>query len=402
MIYGIPDINTSDYTYDLPAERIAKFPLEQRDASKLLLYDKGRIDITAFRHIPELIPDGSMMVFNNTKVIPARMYFRRSSGAAIELFCLSPVEPADYQQAFSVYGKSVWKCIAGNAKRWKQGQELLFAAVPDGIDAHLGARLLRRDGAAFIVEFSWTGELTFSQILELFGSVPIPPYLERKTEAIDKVRYQTVYADIDGSVAAPTAGLHFTDSVLDAIRKRGIDMENVCLHVGAGTFLPVKDGDVTHHRMHREPFSISLELIEKLASKEGKLVAVGTTSVRTLESLYYIGVSCIETGRPADVEQWAPYIRPYGYSYSEALEAIAVYLRKEGLDRLVAGTEIIIVPGFEFRAVDVMVTNFHQPESTLILLIAAFIGEDWRKVYSAALDGGFRFLSYGDSSILFR
>jgi S-adenosylmethionine:tRNA ribosyltransferase-isomerase len=267
---------------------------------------------------------------------------------------------------------------------------------------NLTADLVERTGETSIVEFSWSNGAPFSQVLEICGSVPIPPYLNRETEDIDLERYQTLYARYRGSVAAPTAGLHFTERVLDNIRKRGINTETVCLHVGAGTFLPVKSSLVSEHTMHREPFVVSLELIQKLISLKGKLIAVGTTSVRTLESLYYVGVKCIENGVPGDVAQWDPYVREYEYSLSDSLNAIEKYLIENDLKELKVGTEIIIVPGFTFRVVDVLVTNFHQPQSTLLLLISAFVGGDWKTIYDFALANDFRFLSYGDSSLLFR
>ncbi len=337
------------------------------------------------------------MVFNDTKVVPARLHFHRASGAEIEVFCLEPVSPAEYNLAFASNRTCSWKCVIGNAKRWKDD-----VIQNDSIGSGLSAKLLQRDGRTGVVEFSWNSGDSFSQILEQCGQVPIPPYLNRETEQIDKERYQTLYAKIKGSVAAPTAGLHFTEEVLKAIRDNGVDIQNVCLHVGAGTFLPVKTDNVAEHPMHREPFSVSLSLLRKLRDSAGKTVAVGTTSVRTLESLYYVGVSCIEKGHPEDVGQWDPYTRDYPYSTGDALDAIIQFLEKEGLESLTAGTRIIIVPGFTFRIVNRMVTNFHQPESTLILLISAFVGGDWRTIYNFALSHGVRFLSYGDSSLLFR
>ncbi|MBO6096916.1 MAG: S-adenosylmethionine:tRNA ribosyltransferase-isomerase, partial [Bacteroidales bacterium] len=297
-----------------------------------------------------------------------------------------------------------WKCVIGNAKKWKSDTLKLYNPEADAAIGAIGleAVLDSREGQTGVVTFSWKDGSPFSRVLEAAGTVPIPPYLNRESEQIDTERYQTLYAHIRGSVAAPTAGLHFTQNVLDSIKAKGIGMETVCLHVGAGTFLPVKSSLVSEHPMHREPFVVSKALLKRLAAKKEPLVAVGTTSVRTLESLYYIGVSCIETGAPADVSQWAPYEREYSYSTQESLEAIIGYLDKEGLEQLVAGTRIIIVPGFRFRLVDLLVTNFHQPESTLILLVSAFVNGDWRTIYDYALSHGFRFLSYGDSSLLER
>ena len=400
----IPSIRIEDYNYPLPDERIAKYPLPERDSSKLLIYQDGNVSDKIFKDLPTLLPADSLMIFNDTKVVPARMSFERDSGARIEIFCLEPVSPAEYATAFATEGKCSWKCVIGNAKRWKGDILSLSNPANDGVisEMNLKARLENREGQTGTVEFTWQGDLPFSRVLEICGTVPIPPYLNRKTEAIDSERYQTLYAKIRGSVAAPTAGLHFTDKVLEDISAKGIRMENVCLHVGAGTFLPVKSGDVAEHPMHREPFIVSLDLIKRIRDNAGKLIAVGTTSVRTLESLYYLGVKCIEEGKPSDVGQWEPYTREYSYTVEESLDAIVDYLEKNNLPELKVGTRIIIVPGFRFRLVDILVTNFHQPESTLILLVSAFVGGDWRTIYDYALGHGFRFLSYGDSSLLFR
>ncbi|MBQ6015094.1 MAG: S-adenosylmethionine:tRNA ribosyltransferase-isomerase [Bacteroidales bacterium] len=399
----IPDIRIEDYNYPLTDERIAKYPLPQRDASKLLVYKDGIPSEHVFRSLPDFLPAGALMIFNDTRVVPARMHFRRDTGAHIEIFCLEPVQPAEYNTSFASTEKCSWKCVIGNSKRWKD--DILTYDCPAGSSLaamHLTASLVSRDGQTGVVEFRWVGGEPFSRVLEECGQVPIPPYLNRETEAIDLERYQTLYAHIRGSVAAPTAGLHFTEAVLENIRDKSIDTQNVCLHVGAGTFLPVKSSRVAEHPMHREPFSISLDLLKKLRAGGRPCIAVGTTSVRTLESLYYAGVSIIEKGEPEDIGQWVPYEREYPYSTGEALDAIISYLEAHGLSELRLGTRIIIVPGFRFRIVDMMVTNFHQPESTLILLISAFVGGDWKTIYNFALSHGFRFLSYGDSSLLFR
>jgi S-adenosylmethionine:tRNA ribosyltransferase-isomerase len=400
----IPSLHIEDYNYDLPDERIAKYPLERRDSSKLLRYEDGNVSEYVFRDIPSLLPAGSLMIFNDTKVVPARLHFQRETGAHIEIFCLEPVDPPEYNTAFAATSRCRWKCVIGNAKRWKNDTLSLYNPHSDAVVAAMGlkADLVERNGETGVVEFSWQDGNPFSKVLEICGTVPIPPYLNRETEAIDTERYQTLYARVRGSVAAPTAGLHFTDEVLEAISAKGIDRENVCLHVGAGTFLPVKSSDVAEHPMHREPFVVSLDLLKRIRDNKSKLIAVGTTSVRTLESLYYVGVSCIENGEPQDVGQWAPYEREYTYSLNESLDAIIAYLQSHGLEELKVGTRIIIVPGFRFRLVDILVTNFHQPESTLILLVSAFVGGDWRRIYDYALANGFRFLSYGDSSLLFR
>ena len=400
----IPEIRIEDYNYPLPDERIAKYPLQKRDSSKLLKYSDGIVSEYIFRELPSLLPENAIMVFNDTKVVPARLHFQKETGAHIEIFCLEPVLPVEYNLIFSSTESCRWKCIVGNVKKWKA--DLLSVINPDGNEQveNLGlkASLVERAGETSVVEFSWKGGLPFSRVLEICGSIPIPPYLNRDTESIDLERYQTLYAKFRGSVAAPTAGLHFTDEVLSAIKNKGIDTETVCLHVGAGTFLPVKSQEIAGHTMHREPFVVTKAFLEDLRKGGKPVIAVGTTSVRTLESLYYIGVSCIETGKPADVPQWAPYEREYLYSMEDALDAIISYMDKESLSSLSAGTRIIIVPGFKFRVVDILVTNFHQPQSTLLLLISAFVDGDWKTIYDYALSNGFRFLSYGDSSVLFR
>ena len=398
------DINIKDYNYELPDSRIAKYPLEERDQSKLLEFRDSCITEHIFRDLPGLLPDNAIMVFNDTKVVPARLHFRRESGASIEVFCLEPHLPVEYNVNFASTGQCEWRCIVGNVKKWKG--DVLRLDNPDADEAvslmNLRAELVERQGETSIVRFLWDNGAAFSAVLEACGRIPIPPYLNRDTESIDSERYQTLYAKYRGSVAAPTAGLHFTDAVLEAIRNRGIDTETVCLHVGAGTFLPVKSDNVAEHRMHREPFSVSLDFLMKLRHGGHQVIAVGTTSVRTLESLYYVGVGIIEEGEAKDVDQWAPYAREYDYSLEESLDAIIDYLKARGETSLRVGTRIIIVPGFRFRVVDVLVTNFHQPQSTLLLLISAFIGGEWKPVYEYALAHSFRFLSYGDSSLLFR
>ena len=400
----LPYIRIEDFTYELPDDRIAKYPLKYRDSSQLLSYKDGNIDKRSFSGISELIPDDSLMIFNDTKVVPARLHFQRPTGAHIEIFCLEPVQPEEYVSMFAVTGSCRWKCIVGNIKRWKNDTLTLYNPMADRRIEEMGlkADLIERVGETSVIEFSWDIDAPFSQVLEVCGTVPIPPYLNRNTEDVDLERYQTLYARYRGSVAAPTAGLHFTEIVLESIRNKGVVTDTVCLHVGAGTFLPVKSSLVAEHTMHREPFVVTLELLERLIERKGKVVAVGTTSVRTLESLYYAGVSCIENGRPEDVGQWDPYSREYDYPTDEALNAIVDYLKANGLKELKIGTRIIIVPGFRFRLVDILVTNFHQPQSTLLLLISAFVDGDWRRIYDYALANDFRFLSYGDSSILFR
>ena len=400
----IPEIRIEDFNYNLPDERIAKYPLPCRDGSKLLVYKDGEVSHRMFKNISDLLPEDSIMVFNDTKVVPARLHFQRETGAHIEIFCLEPVLPEEYVSMFAVTDRCRWRCIVGNVKRWKNDTLSLYNPAGDESVRlmDLKADLIEREGETSIVEFSWSDGSPFSKVLEVSGSIPIPPYLNRDTEEVDLERYQTLYARFRGSVAAPTAGLHFTESVLDSIRRHNIETQTICLHVGAGTFLPVKTSLVSEHNMHREPFVVTKEFIKKLIDKKGKLIAVGTTSVRTLESLYYVGVKCIENGVPSDVCQWDPYQKEYPYSLTESLEAIIDYLEGNSLEELKVGTRIIIVPGYSFKVVDVLVTNFHQPQSTLLLLISAFVDGDWKKIYRHALDNDFRFLSYGDSSVLFR
>ena len=401
----IPEINIQDYNYILPGERIAKYPLAERDLSKLLIYGSdGSINTDTFNQITAHLPSDHLMVFNDTKVVPARLHFQRETGAHIEIFCLEPVLPEEYVSMFAVTDRCRWKCIVGNVKRWKGDILSLYNPEQDSSVASMGlkASLVERNGETSIVEFFWDDGAPFSAVLERCGQIPIPPYLNRGTEDIDLERYQTLYARFRGSVAAPTAGLHFTEAVLGSLEEKNIRIGNVCLHVGAGTFLPVKSSLVSEHTMHREPFVITRDFLKTLISSLGKVIAVGTTSVRTLESLYYAGVNCIEKGRPDDVEQWMPYSRDYEYPTETALQALADYMEQNSMERIQLGTKIIIVPGFRFRIVDVLVTNFHQPQSTLLLLISAFVGGDWHSIYDYALAHDFRFLSYGDSSLLFR
>ena len=400
----VPQIRIEDYNYPLDDSRIAKYPLAERDASKLLHYKDSHVEEFSFRDLPSLLPAGAMMVFNETKVVPARMFFQRETGAHIEIFCLEPVSPPEYNTIFAATEHCSWKCVVGNLKKWKNDVLSLINTADDKDIAELSLRasLVKKEGNTAVVEFTWNTGVPFSRVLDMAGKVPIPPYLNRDTEDIDLERYQTLYARVSGSVAAPTAGLHFTQRVLDGISAKGIDINKVCLHVGAGTFLPVKSSNVADHPMHREPFSVGIGLLRKLRDRKVPLIAVGTTSVRTLESLYYAGVDCIEKGAPEDIGQWVPYEREYPYSTEDALKALVEYLESNGLEELKLGTRIIIVPGFRFRIVDYLVTNFHQPESTLILLVSAFVNGDWRRIYDFALANGFRFLSYGDSSLLER
>lgn len=401
-----PKIKIEDYSYSLPDERIAKYPLDKRDNSKLLIFRDNNISESVFSNLPNQLPDSSFIVFNNTKVVPARLFFKKETGAVIEIFCLNPVLPNEYNLVFSTTEECVWSCVVGNAKRWKN-EPVSFLCDEKHVNANaldFKAHIVERcsDGS-FKIKFTWKTGIPFSNVLDICGRIPIPPYLKRETEEIDYERYQTLYAKIKGSVAAPTAGLHFTEDVLANLKNHGNIIENICLHVGAGTFVPVKSEYIADHKMHLEPFSVSRAFIKDLLDNIGvrKVVAVGTTSTRCLESLYYIGVHCIEYGEPRGVEQWEPYNLKERVAVKDSLEAILNYMERSGKDTITAKTGIIIVPGYQFNIVDILITNFHQPQSTLLLLIAALIGEKWRDVYDYALEHNFRFLSYGDSSILF-
>ncbi len=398
----IPKIKISDFDYPLPFEKIAQFPLPNRDSSKLLIYRDEKIVDDNFYNLASHLDSNSILVFNDTKVVPARLFFKKKTGAIIEILCLNPTNPKEYVNSFVSIGACEWKVIVGNAKKWKDGDIEFIGNEEVGLD--LKAQLIEK-GDESIVKFKWNSPITFSEVLDKCGNLPIPPYLNRDTQAIDKERYQTIYAKHQGSVAAPTAGLHFSENVFNSFKNKNITTHSVCLHVGAGTFIPVKSEYIGEHNMHIEPFSVKKELLTCLLNNidKYKIVSVGTTSTRTLESLYYIGVQLIENpySPPKIVEQWAPYIRDYAYSFKEAISAIISYLERNNLERLVCGTSIIIVPGFRFRVVDVQITNFHQPKSTLLLLISAIIGDKWGELYTHALRNGYRFLSYGDSSVLF-
>ena len=402
-------LRISDYTYDLPDERIAKYPVACRDTSKLLLYKDGEIGESVFRSLPDFLPKESLMVFNNTKVIYARIVFHKATGARVEVFCLEPHEPSDYQVSFSVRGKVRWNCLIGNAKKWKEGLLEMYVNVSEN-KILLTAERLEAKGSGNIVEFRWNGDVAFSEILDAAGELPIPPYLNRKTEQSDLKTYQTVYSKIKGSVAAPTAGLHFTPEVLRALKEKGIEREEITLHVGAGTFKPVKSEEISGHEMHSEWIEVHRSTVEALLRHGGSCTAVGTTSVRTLESLYYLGVML---RRKPDlnpdafhVSQWMPYDemenKAEKLSTMQALETVLDYMKRKDLDSIVATTGIMIAPGYRYHIVERIVTNFHQPQSTLLLLVAAFVSDDWKRIYNYALTHGFRFLSYGDSSLLCR
>lgn len=403
------NIQIADFNYPLPDERIAKFPLSQRDNSKLLVYNRGEVSEDHFYNLPNYLPSGALMIFNNTKVIQARLHFHKDTGARIEVFCLEPAQPNDYVLSFQAKNRCQWYCMIGNLKKWKDG--ILSMTINDnGNTIILNAEKKGLHGTSHIIEFSWEGDYTFADILETMGELPIPPYLNRETQESDKQTYQTVYSKIKGSVAAPTAGLHFTEKVLKALDDAGIDREELTLHVGAGTFKPVKSKEIADHEMHSEYIVVKKQTIEKLIRHKGKAIAVGTTSVRTLESLYYIGRKLGKnlnlTEEELHVDQWEPYEEndceqeKNGLSTIEALQNILDYLNLHNLPALHTSTQIIIAPGYEYHIVERMVTNFHQPQSTLLLLVSAFVKGDWRKIYDFALSHDFRFLSYGDSSLL--
>ena len=401
-------IQIKDYNYPLPDERIAKFPLAERDTSKLLVYQQGNISQDHFRSLPDYLPQGALMIFNNTRVVRARLHFRKSTptqnenslGALIEIFILEPALPVEYQENFLSRGKCSWYCMVGNLKKWKTGalhQEICIGQEK----VTLSASRVGTHGTSHEIEFSWNSNHTWAELLEATGELPIPPYLNRNTEQSDLTTYQTVYSKIKGSVAAPTAGLHFTPEVLSALDAHGIDREEVTLHVGAGTFKPVKSQEIGDHDMHTEHIAVRRETIEKLIRYEGKAIAVGTTSVRTLESLYYMGILAMQGKEDLHVEQWMPYESDTkGIDTCQALSALLEYMDKRNIDVLHSSTQIIIAPGYDFHIVRVMITNFHQPQSTLLLLVSAFVKGDWHSIYDYALANDFRFLSYGDSSIL--
>ncbi|MBO5672012.1 MAG: S-adenosylmethionine:tRNA ribosyltransferase-isomerase [Alistipes sp.] len=396
-------IDINHFNYELADERIAKFPLENRSSSKLLVYDNGSIAEERFSSIADNLPAGATLVFNNTRVVRARIVMHKASGARIEVFCLEPHNPADYERAFAMRSESEWSCIVGNLKKWKEGEV--------GIDfeykgeAHtLRAEITERGTREHIVKFRWSADCSFGELLEQLGRIPIPPYLNRESEEIDNTRYQTVYARYEGSVAAPTAGLHFTPELIEEMRGRGFSFEEVTLHVGAGTFLPVKSEDAAEHPMHTEHFTVTRRTVEHLLANCRSIVAVGTTSVRTLESLTALAWRIRTAGTPDTervVGQWELYDIPAEFKGEEVLTTLRDYMQREGLEQLKAATQIMITPlGYRFRIVRYIVTNFHQPKSTLLLLVSAYVGEDWRRIYDYALEHDFRFLSYGDSSLL--
>ncbi len=416
---AVGKLRIADFNYDLPDERIAKFPLAQRDSSKLLIYNKGVVSEDVFSSLPQYLPKGALMVFNNTKVIQARLHFQKETGATVEVFCMEPFAPAEYQQNFAQTGSVEWLCMIGNLKRWKDGT-LTKQVEVKGKTLSLCVERFESSGTQGTnhrVRFFWNDDnVAFSEILEAVGELPIPPYLNRETQESDKRTYQTVYSKIKGSVAAPTAGLHFTDNVLHALDESGIDREELTLHVGAGTFKPVKSEEIADHEMHSEYIVVRRRTIEKLIQHGGEAIAVGTTSVRTLESLYYIGQKILRnpniTEEELHVNQWEPYENNSSSKFNVQdsrvqeketladLNAILDWMDRSGLQAFHTTTQIIIAPGYDYHIVHWMVTNFHQPQSTLLLLVSAFVKGDWRKIYDYALSHDFRFLSYGDSSLL--
>lgn len=399
----VKDLRIEDFDYALPDERIARYPLAERDSCKLLVRTAdGELSEHVFTELPDILPQDSMLVYNNTRVINARLRFRKPGGALIEVFCLEPVEPRDYAVSFAQTESCSWQCFVGNSKRWKQGK-LTMELTVGGRPLIFAAERLSKEGNSSIVRFSWNNsDISFSEIIAAVGEIPIPPYLNRHTEASDTTDYQTVYSHIDGSVAAPTAGLHFTDRVLERISARGIPRRELTLHVGAGTFQPVKADEIGDHEMHSEFIAVNRELIAELARDEKRVIAVGTTSVRTLESLYHAGCLIAAGEWSGEVPQWAPYEADESrfISVGDAMQAILDYLDSRGENTFIASTRIIIAPGYRYRVVKGMVTNFHQPRSTLLLLVSAFTGGDWRPIYDFALANGFRFLSYGDACLL--
>ena len=395
-------ININDFDYPLPDERIAKFPLERRDSSKLLVYRNGTISERHFSDIGDELSSDTLFVFNNTKVVRARLVMHKPSGARVEVFCLEPHAPADYERAFAVRGECSWSCIVGNLKKWKEGA----VQIPfqyEGSDYLLEAYIDERGTREHIVRFVWDAPLTFGQLLEVLGRIPIPPYLNRESEEIDNTRYQTVYSRFEGSVAAPTAGLHFTNELIESLKQRGFSFGEVTLHVGAGTFLPVKDEDATKHAMHTEHFSINLQTLELLGKKMGNITAVGTTSVRTLESLYWFGVKLQYNPLLEEMHilQWEPYeLADKGdVPLKQSLQNVLAFMQRLGVDNLYGDTQLMIAPGYKYHVVSGIITNFHQPKSTLLLLVSALIGDVWKEGYNYALSHDFRFLSYGDSCL---
>jgi S-adenosylmethionine:tRNA ribosyltransferase-isomerase len=395
-------IHISSYNYELPPGQIAEVPLPSRDASKLLIYRQGIIEESVFKEIPTYLPPHALLVANDSRVIEARVLFQKASGGIIEIFCLEPQGDSP-EEAMQKTGKVVWRCLIGGASKWKRGQVLQKRVYIGTIAIELEARYLGREGDAFAIEFSWPGgDVSFAEVLHAAGLMPLPPYIKRKSTEEDEERYQTIFARNPGSVAAPTAALHFTGEVFNALRAKNIHRHFITLHVGAGTFKPVKSETVAGHAMHAEKFHVTLETLNELQNRK-EIIAVGTTSLRTLESLYWMGIKLFNRHpSPLKLDQWEAYELHASLSYFESIALIKKHLVGSKLDELYCETSLLIIPGYEFKSACALITNFHQPQSTLLLLVAAFIGEDWRYVYDYALANGFRFLSYGDSSLLWR
>jgi S-adenosylmethionine:tRNA ribosyltransferase-isomerase len=399
-----PDLK--EYDYNLPNSRIAQYPLEERDASRLLVFKNNMISEDIFRNIHNHLPPGSLLVFNDTKVIRARLIFQKESGAVIEVFCLEPLTPADYSLSFSSAYSVEWRCLIGNIKKWKGGK-VSCSFVRKKKECRLYAEKINKEGDTWRIRFSWDpSDLTFSEVIETAGHIPLPPYVNRPDETGDSDRYQTIYSGVKGSVAAPTAGLHFTGYVLKDLIARDVQTAQLTLHVGAGTFLPIKTESIMEHKMHQEHFIIPVKTIELIIKNPGSVLAVGTTSVRTLESLYWLGLKLRDNPGLSREElfigQWEPYTMKESLRPAESLETILSWMQKKNMTYLEAPTSIIIIPGYKFKITDGMFTNFHQPKSTLLLLISAWTGDNWKRIYRYALDNDFRFLSYGDSSILLK
>ncbi|HZL10770.1 MAG TPA: S-adenosylmethionine:tRNA ribosyltransferase-isomerase [Prolixibacteraceae bacterium] len=404
LLEQVTGISINDYAYILPDAKIAKYPLAKRDQSKLLLWKNGQIHDSKFGNLPEHLPAKSLLIFNNTKVIRARLHFQKETGAKIEIFCLDPIDPSDYQISFQTTRSCIWKCMIGNQKKWK-GEKLRQTIRIDETEIELCVEQASPETNKNLIRFSWNNpDFEFTRIIELAGSLPIPPYLNRETEQSDLERYQTVYSKIKGSVAAPTAGLHFTEKVFNHLKEEGHELAELTLHVGAGTFQPVKSEQISDHEMHSEHLFINRDFLNRLIHHSGKRIAVGTTSVRTMESLYWLGLQAFlnpETdSSDLKVSQWEAYQEKENqFSANDALQSLLNLLDRNQTDYLSASTQIIIAPGYQFRLVDGLITNFHQPRSTLLLLISAYLGNEWRTIYDYALANDYRFLSYGDSNL---
>ncbi|MFH2142097.1 MAG: S-adenosylmethionine:tRNA ribosyltransferase-isomerase [Bacteroidota bacterium] len=393
-------INISDFDYNLLTEKIAKYPLEKRDQSKLLIFKNGQIRNDIFKNISSHIPENNLLVFNNTRVIQARLMFRKATGAEIEIFCLEPLKPSDYKDVFNQKESCVWRCMIGNLKKWKNNLLQTSFSI-DNCTLVLNAEKIKTYRNYVDVLFTWDdSKFTFGDILENAGLTPIPPYLNRNSESIDKQRYQTVYSKFNGSVAAPTAGLHFTDNVLASVKSKNIQSAELTLHVGAGTFRPVSEENVSDHEMHAEHFSVDLNTVNLLRKYNSRIISVGTTSLRTLESIYWTGIKILNGAKDITISQWEYQNSDTDTDISKSLDGLVDYMKKNNLKTLHNSTQIMIMPGYKFRMVNGLITNFHQPKSTLLLLVAAMIGKDWEKVYNHALNNDYRFLSYGDSSII--